>query len=170
MYLLNSCTLTPWLLLRALSNKVYILSQRRLHILSNDTLCSLYEVVYPMIQFHSFFLHFGLTFWQYFLAVLMITFKNGVRHELGWSNSGGGGEVSRRKFVAQSACQYDVTCASVTQNGEQSVHRGDGLTFRFCHGNTVPISWIWRFYSFYCHRKLDLSTFLKWNVQWCNEF
>ena len=22
----------------------------------------------------------------------------------------------------------------------------------------------------YCHRKLDLSTFLEWNVQWCNEF
>ena len=51
--------------------------------LSNDTLCSLYEVVYRMIPFQSVFRHFGLTFWQYFLAVLMITFKNGVRHE--WS-------------------------------------------------------------------------------------
>ena len=33
--------------------------------------------------------------------------------------------------------------------------------FRFHHGNTVSISWIWRFKGFYCHRKLDLSTFLE---------
>ena len=53
---------------------------------------------------------------------------------------------------------------------KQSVHRRDGEKFRFYHGNTVPISWIWRFQGPYCHRKLDLSTFLEWNVQWCNEF
>ena len=33
--------------------------------LSNDTLCSLYEVVYRMIPFQSVFRHFGLTFWRY---------------------------------------------------------------------------------------------------------
>ena len=26
-------------------------------------------------------------------------------------------------------------------------------------GNTVPIFWMWRFKGFYCHKKLDLSTF-----------
>ena len=37
---------------------------------------------------------------------------------------GGGGEVSPRKSVVQSACQYDVTSrVSNFQNGEQSVHR-----------------------------------------------
>lgn len=56
------------------------------HVLSNDTLCCLYEVVYPMIQFQLLFRHFGLTIWPYFLVVLMITFKNGVRHKWGWSN------------------------------------------------------------------------------------
>ena len=40
---------------------------------------------------------------------------------------GGGGEVSPRKSVVQSACQYDVTSrVSDFQNGEQSVHRRDG--------------------------------------------
>ena len=114
MHLLNSCTLTLWLLLRALSNKVYILSQRRLHILSNDTLCSLYEVVYRMIQFHSFFLHFGLTIWQYFLDVLMITFKNGVRHELGWSNSGGGGRFLGGNLWHSPPASMTSRVASVT--------------------------------------------------------
>ena len=43
---------------------------------------------------------------------------------------GGGGEGGReggvRKFVVQSACQYDVTSrVSNFQNGEQSVHRRD---------------------------------------------
>ena len=56
-----------------------------------------------------------------------------------------GWEASLRKSVVQSS-QYDVT-SRVTdfQNGEQSVHRGDRQKFRFYHGNTVPISWIWRF-------------------------
>ena len=37
---------------------------------------------------------------------------------------GGGGGVSPRKSVVQSACQYDVTSlVSDFQNGEQSVHR-----------------------------------------------
>ena len=41
--------------------------------------------------------------------------------------TGGGGEVSPRKSVIQSACQYDVTSSvSDFQNGEQSVHRRDG--------------------------------------------
>ena len=36
---------------------------------------------------------------------------------------GGGGEVSPRKSVVQSTCQYDVTSrVSNFQNGEQSVH------------------------------------------------
>ena len=40
---------------------------------------------------------------------------------------GGKGEVSSRKSVVQSACQYDVTTrVSDFQNGEQSVHRRDG--------------------------------------------
>ena len=41
---------------------------------------------------------------------------------------GGGGEVSPRKSVLQSACQYDdvTTRVSDFQNGEQSVHRRDG--------------------------------------------
>ena len=40
---------------------------------------------------------------------------------------GGGGEVSSRKSVVQSACQYDVTTrVSNFQNGEQSVHRRNG--------------------------------------------
>ena len=56
------------------------------HVLSNDTLCCLYEVVYPVIQLQLVFRHFGLTIWPYFLVVLMITFKNGVRHKWGWSN------------------------------------------------------------------------------------
>ena len=39
---------------------------------------------------------------------------------------GGGGEVSPRKSVVQSVCQYDVTSRiSDFQNGEQSVHRRD---------------------------------------------
>ena len=39
----------------------------------------------------------------------------------------GGGEVSPRKSVVQSACQCDVTSrVSDFQNGEQSVHRRDG--------------------------------------------
>ena len=41
-------------------------------------------------------------------------------------NRGGGG-VSTRKSVVQSACQYDVMSrVSEFQNGEQSVHRRDG--------------------------------------------
>ena len=40
---------------------------------------------------------------------------------------GGGGKVSQRKSVVQSACQYDVTSrVSNFQNGEQSVHPRDG--------------------------------------------
>ena len=40
---------------------------------------------------------------------------------------GGEGEVSSRKSVVQSACQYDVTTGvSNFQNGEQSVHRRNG--------------------------------------------
>ena len=39
--------------------------------------------------------------------------------------------------MVQSACQYDVTSrVSDFQNGEQSVHRRDGLKFRIYHGNT----------------------------------
>ena len=56
------------------------------HVLSNDTLCCLYEVVYPVIQLQLVFRHFGLTIWPYFHVVLMITFKNGVRQKWGWSN------------------------------------------------------------------------------------
>ena len=41
----------------------------------------------------------------------------------GW----GGGKVSPRKYVAQSACQYDVTSrVSNFQNGKQRVHRRNG--------------------------------------------
>ena len=61
------------LLLRALPNKMYILSQKRLHkapYFVKWPLCFLYEVAYCMIQFQSVFHHFGLTFWQYFLTVL----------------------------------------------------------------------------------------------------
>ena len=40
---------------------------------------------------------------------------------------GGGGKVSPRKSVVQSACQYDFSSrVSDFQNGEQSVHRRDG--------------------------------------------
>ena len=47
------------------------------------------------------------------------SFKEG-----GWA---GGGEVSPRKSVVQSACQYDVTSrVSDFQNGEQSVHQREG--------------------------------------------
>ena len=43
------------------------------------------------------------------------------------AGDGGGGGVSQRKSVVQSACQYDVTSrVSDFQNYEQSVHRGDG--------------------------------------------
>ena len=43
------------------------------------------------------------------------------------AGGGGEGEVSPRKSVVQSACQYDVTSrVSNFQNGEQSVHRRDG--------------------------------------------
>ena len=43
------------------------------------------------------------------------------------TQEGGGGEVSPRKSVVESACQYDVTSlVSDFQNGEQSVHRRDG--------------------------------------------
>ena len=50
---------------------------------------------------------------------------------------GGGGEVSPRKSVVQSAGQYDVTSrVSNFQNGEQSVHRRDGyksiLSRKYC--------------------------------------
>ena len=39
---------------------------------------------------------------------------------------GGGGMMSPRKSVVQSACQYDVTSrVGDFQNGEQSVHRKD---------------------------------------------
>ena len=42
------------------------------------------------------------------------------------SLQGGGGEVSLRKSVVQSARQYDVMSrVRDFQNGEQSVHRGD---------------------------------------------
>ena len=48
--------------------------------------------------------------------------------------------------MVQSVCQYDVKSrVSDFQNGEESVYRTDGLKFRFYHGNTDPISWIWRF-------------------------
>ena len=40
---------------------------------------------------------------------------------------GGKGEVSSRKSVVQSACQYDVTTrVSNFQNGEQSIDRRNG--------------------------------------------
>ena len=40
---------------------------------------------------------------------------------------GGEGEVSSRKSVVQSACQYDVTTRVTNfQIGEQSVHRRNG--------------------------------------------
>ena len=40
---------------------------------------------------------------------------------------GWGGEVSPRKSLVQSACQYEVTSrVNNFQNGEQSVHRRDG--------------------------------------------
>ena len=84
--------LTLWLLsalLRTLPNKVYILSKKRLrkapyivkwHFMFLIWSCLSYD------PFQSVFRHFGLTFSQYFLAVLMITFENGVRHEWSWSN------------------------------------------------------------------------------------
>ena len=50
-----------------------------------------------------------------------------VKSSRGGGGGGGGGEVSPRKFVVQSACQYDVTSRVIDfQNGEQSVHRRDG--------------------------------------------
>ena len=70
------------------------------------------------------------------------------------------GKVSPRprKSVVQPACQYYVTSrVSDFQNGEQSVHRGDGLNFYS------------DFYCFDfldleildCYRKLNLRTFLE---------
>ena len=42
------------------------------------------------------------------------------------TSPGGGGKVSPRKSVVQSACQYYVTFrVSNFENGEQSVHRRD---------------------------------------------
>ena len=77
-----------------------------------------------------------------------------------WHTGEGEGKVSPRKSVVQSAYQYDVTSrVSDYQNGEQRVHRRDGKKFPFYHGNTVPISWIWRFEDPYSHRKQHFGTF-----------
>ena len=57
-----------------------------------------------------------------------------------YTQPGPGGEVSPRKSLVQSACQYDVTSrVSDFQNGEQSVHRRD-IKISIYHGNTLPIS------------------------------
>ena len=57
------------------------------------------------------------------LACLFLLFNTND----GSAKAGGGGKVSPRKSVVQSACQYDVTSrVSDFQNGEQSVHRRDG--------------------------------------------
>ena len=52
------------------------------------------------------------------------TVRKQQRHnQWGW----GGEEVSPKKSVLQSACQYDVTTrVSDFQNGEQNVHQRDG--------------------------------------------
>ena len=51
-------------------------------------------------------------------AFVLMAQRRGVR---------GGGEMSPRKSVVRSACQYDVTSrVSDFQNGQQSVHRRDG--------------------------------------------
>ena len=87
----NPLTLT-WILsalLRALPNKVYILSQKRLRKAPYFVKWHFMFLIWTCLSYDSFqsvFRHFGLTFWQYFLAVLMITFKNGIRHEWSWSN------------------------------------------------------------------------------------
>ena len=58
-------------------------------------------------------------------------------HKRPEQGGGGGGTLSLRETVVQSACQYDVTSrVSDFQNGEQSVHRRDGrkydeILFRF---------------------------------------
>ena len=66
-------------------------------------------------------------------------------HSGGGGGGGGGGEVSPRKSVVQSACQYDVTSrVSDFQNGEQSVHRRDGIK-------------IWILLRKYCSDFLDLE-------------
>ena len=53
------------------------------------------------------------------------TVRKQQRHnQWGW---GGGEEVSQRKSVLQSSCQYDVTTrVSDFQNGEQNVHQRGG--------------------------------------------
>ena len=62
--------------------------------------------------------------------LLRVTIKEGLKCNLHVDRGewrGGGGEVSPRKSVVQSACQYDVTSrVSNSQNGEQSVRRRDG--------------------------------------------
>ena len=60
------------------------------------------------------------SYWPYVYAEWLSKYSLRMR-------SGGGGEMSPRKSVVQSACQYEVTsCVSNFQNGEQSVHRRDG--------------------------------------------
>ena len=54
------------------------------------------------------------------------TVRKQQRHNQ-WGWGGGGKEVSPKKSVLQSACQYDVTTrVSDFQNGEQNVHQRDG--------------------------------------------
>ena len=60
------------------------------------------------------------SYWLYVYAEWLSKYSLRMR-------SGGRGEMSPRKSVVQSACQYEVTsCVSNFQNGEQSVHRRDG--------------------------------------------
>ena len=58
------------------------------------------------------------------------TVRKQQRQNQWWGDGGGGVHIflgSPRKYVLQSASQYDVTTrVSDFQNGEQSVHRRDG--------------------------------------------
>ena len=84
--------LTLWLLsalLAALPNKVYILSQKRFRKAPYFVKWHFMLLIWSCLSFDSISIAFS-PFWTNFLAiffaVLMITFKNGVRHEWRWSN------------------------------------------------------------------------------------
>ena len=92
--------------------------------------------------------------WRYLYPSFDLRFRRTLltsplaREEGGGGGGGGGGREIRclRNSEVQSAYKYDFTSrVSDFRNGEQSVHRRDRYKFRIYHGNTVSISWIWRF-------------------------
>ena len=64
-----------------------------------------------------------------FPAILLLFLETQVNFKMQYllkPGGKGGGKMSPKKSVVQSACQYDVTShVSDFQNGEQSVHRRD---------------------------------------------